>query len=522
MNAFALLAALGDTTSSFQDLVESNRRYDRAMEGSHDGIFEWDRSGELYFSRNFMALAGLPVDQPATWDALLELLTPKDKERVEDELRQADFDLEFRVAGEEPRWLRLRGKALEGGFVAGTRSDIDARKRLEAERERLLEARDRALRETRIDLARAETMTSLGNLAAGVAHDFNNYLQVIKLSAASIEVEPNGDDAESLAAIVEASDEASQLAHQLLALRRGYSGEDITRVETSKLLKDSEMLIRRLLPANIELRIEHEDLPDVLADSGQMRQVLLNLCMNARDAMQDGGLLRLRARRAERTSVDGEVHGVEISVEDEGCGMTREERAQATAPFFTTKKVGKGTGLGLTMVQSIVRRHHGTLDIESAPGAGTIIRIWLPLASADVSLREPRRHHRRSGAGLRILFIDDEPVIRRTAHWVLERVGHRVQSAGSVQEARDLIEEGSFDLILCDVMLPDGHGPDLIASAFEEREQPLVLFVSGYSAERVPLGPRTAFLRKPFDQGELMDAIDQLLDQADESDSLHP
>ncbi|MEM6956246.1 MAG: ATP-binding protein [Myxococcota bacterium] len=505
-----LLRKLSDAVERLRSLAnrlgESEATHARALAGSQDGIFDWNtETGELHVSDRFSELTGIDVSR---WQDFIDLVAPADRERVHLALKRDHIDLELRFQTPfGPRWVRLVGARSDDAHIAGVLSDIDERRRLEADRERLLEARERDLGETREHLVQSELLNSVGTLAAGVAHDFNNYLQVIRLAASA--VRGSEDPEESLRTIEEASSEAGALAAQLLSLRDGYSCERSEAVDIRELLTQTCNLVRRTLPNEVHL-IEKfgTDLPTLHADTAQLRQLVINLCLNARDAMKAGGRVFVRAVPRERFTVHGTMPGVELSVEDEGEGMGAQQQRRMFDPFYTTRGHGKGAGLGLTVVHSIIRRHGGTIDVESATGAGTLVRVWLPEGTSGEAFDGPRI----SVHDLRVLVVDDEPGIRRAARTLLCRAGHEVVLASSCEEARGHLGKSSYDLIICDVMLPDGRGPELIAGLPDE-ERPPVLYITGYTATAVQTDARSDLLRKPFSGSDLNEALTALMNR---------
>ncbi|MEM9070344.1 MAG: ATP-binding protein [Myxococcota bacterium] len=503
-------------------LAASEARYARAAEGAEHGVWDWSIDDqELYWSAQFRRLAGLR-DHENGWDALLHRLLPAHQDAFRHALEASPkpIDVEFRVLIEgRPRWLRLRGRAPDGdpSHVAGTLTDIDEPRRLKAERERLLRYQDQTLQDTREDLARAQMLSAVGTLAAGIAHDFNNYLQVIKLTAAGLT--PN----ESASVVIAAADDASLLARQLLSIRKGHAGEVLAPVDVAHVVRDTLPVIENLLPPEILLRARFPGkLPPVLADTGQLRQVILNLCLNARDAMPEGGELSLSLRSVESRDQDGlRRKGVEFCVEDQGVGMTAEVQRRVFEPFYSTKQQREGAGLGLPMVDGIIRRHGGAVTLESAPGHGTVVRVWIPSVDRPLPSEPPppKGEHR----SLEILLVEDHEAIQRMLRRVLQADGHRVRvySTGAEALAANL---ATVDLLICDVMLPDILGTELVQTIRRQRDSSLpVLLVSGYSERAIDTEmPDTAFLQKPFGMHDLRRVVARLMGQSEPAPLLGP
>lgn len=490
-------------------LARSEARFARAVEGTNEGLWDWNLdTGELHWSRRFCEIIGLDPEPSPRWRDFERRIVRADRERLSALLGPREtlpdtVDLEFRLDRPEgPFWVKLEGATTHGAYLSGSLTEIDAQRRVEAERERLLRNREAALQDTREDLMRTQLMNAVGALAGGIAHDFNNYLLVIQLSAQLLQDE-NERNAELVGPLLQATEDAASLAQQLLALRRSGGDELLVPVSLEDAMKTFEPMLRRLLPASVALTIDLDPgLPRVLADAGQLRQVLVNLCLNARDAMPKGGHLKLRARaQTSRRSADGPREGVELSVEDDGVGMDADVHNRAFEPFFTTKNMGKGTGLGLAMVEAIVRRHDGWVAIESAVDSGTMVRLWLPSTDEGTHADE-RQTAAVAVRQLSVLLVDDEPQILELATRVLERVGHSVVAVGDGEAAIAAAQDpaNAFDVVLCDVVLPGLHGPEVADRLRLELGWDIpVLLMSGYSESRVDVsGPRIDFIRKPF------------------------
>jgi PAS domain S-box-containing protein len=378
-------------------------------------------------------------------------------------------------------------------------------------------------------LRQAQRMESIGRLAGGVAHDFNNHLASILTGAALIQslLTPNHPAYDDALMIRQTAHRASDLVRQLLTFAKGQIN-DPKPIDLSELLTDLHRIFRRLLGEDIELSfLLDRDVPLVNMDRSQMEQVMFNLVTNARDAMPGGGKIIL-ATSEER--VEGAVEGgpsevepghyVLVSVSDTGMGMTEETRERIFDPFFTTKSLNHGTGLGLASTFGIISQAGGHIRVESAPGLGSTFRIYLPVAEASRPLEEPAplgSEDQPSGKG-RVLLVDDEETFRVFTARMLRRLGYDVVEARDGQDALRIWqrEEGDFSLLITDVYMPNLGGYELAEKLVGDGSGLPIVFMSGYSESppcRVTYGERSRYLTKPIDPEELADIIRQLLDR---------
>lgn len=376
-------------------------------------------------------------------------------------------------------------------------------------------------------LRQAQKMEAVGRLAGGVAHDFNNVLTVIQ-SYAELMASDLGTGApghEEIQAIRGAADRAAALARQLLSFSRREVV--IPRViDVNGVLLGMKGILERLMRQGVELRIELSDAPLLVrADAGQLEQVLMNLAINAVDAMPDGGVLHVSSAQVHDAHLpDGPGDGtvVEIAVSDTGTGMTDAVRQRLFEPFFTTKPAGQGTGLGLATAYAIMRAADGIIRVASEPGKGARFAVLLPSRSdAERELETRQSPHRGvlvARDGETILLVEDEPAIRQALARVLAGHGYRVIEASNGGEALRLAEAepGHIDLMLTDVMMPGIGGKELVQRLLVTRPQTRVILMSGYTDDdllRQDLGnARYVFLQKPFAAREAVAAIRQLLD----------
>jgi signal transduction histidine kinase len=373
-------------------------------------------------------------------------------------------------------------------------------------------------------LLQAQKMQAVGLLAGGIAHDFNNLLTVISSRGELLRDRLAADDPRRVSAesILRTAEQATRLTRQLLAFARKQPYEPVA-LDLNTLVADAQHVLGRLLPAGIELRLGLDpSLGRVTADPGQMEQVLLNLVVNARDAMPGGGRLTITtgnvdidAPAAGRAGSPPAGRYVMVAVGDTGVGMDAATQARIFEPFFTTKAPGRGTGLGLSTVYGIVERHGGHITLESAPGIGTTFRIHLPRVAVDAAGPAPTEAAIGVGAtDATILVVEDEEGVRGVTVEILRRAGHTVIEApdGATALWRAAQHRGPIHLLVTDVVMPDINGWELGRRLTALRPETRVLFVTGYAAleglEIEAIGP---VLHKPFTPATLTSRVQDLL-----------
>ena len=408
-----------------------------------------------------------------------------------------------------------------GGRPAGVvaiYTDITDRRRAEEE-----------LRQSQAQLRQAQKMEAVGRLAGGIAHDFNNLLTAILSYSEMLlgELPPSDPMREDLEQIRRAGARAADLTHQLLAFSRRQLLQ-LRPVDLNVVVGGLDRMLRRLIGEDVELRtILAPDLRLTLADPGQLEQVLVNLAVNSRDAMPQGGRLVISTANTEvgqgvGPRLDQLQPGsyVSLTVEDTGTGMEPEVRERIFEPFFTTKGPGTGTGLGLSTVYGIVKQVGGSILVASEPGAGSTFTIYLPVSEdggAAAPASPPAGPVR--GAAETILLVEDEQLVRHLTREILVRNGYRVLEAPDGPEALALAAgfEGTIHLMLTDVVMPRMSGPELVERILPSRPAMRVLYVSGYSEEAIArqgqLTPGIELLPKPFTPGVLTARIRQILDR---------
>jgi two-component system cell cycle sensor histidine kinase/response regulator CckA len=381
-------------------------------------------------------------------------------------------------------------------------------------------------RATEAQLRQAQKMEAVGQLAGGVAHDFNNLLLAMLANAelALATVPQSSPAAECLGEIETAGRRAAALTNQLLAFSRRQPFRPVP-VDLNRLVRGLTMMLRRLLPENISIELVPEhDLAAVHADPSQLEQVIVNLCVNARDAMDGGGRLTLRTenisiedRYQETRAWAKPGHYVLLSVTDTGVGMTAEVRERAFEPFFTTKGAHRGTGLGLSTVYGIVQKHGGMVRVQSEVGRGTTLEVYLPVAARLATDLGDKLETQPPRGTETILLAEDEERVRRALVQVLENAGYRTLVAADGAEAVRLLREhqGPVHLALLDVVMPELGGPETWEQLHRLRSNLRVLFTTGYADERylARLPSNADVIGKPFRTGELLAKIRKKLDE---------
>ncbi len=378
-------------------------------------------------------------------------------------------------------------------------------------------------------LRQAMKMEAIGRLAGGIAHDFNNLLTVITGYATMISLESSQDIglARKMDQIHRAAGRAADLTRQLLAFSRKQL-LSVRSININDLVREVESMLRRLIGEDIELKVElGKDIGNVRADLSQLEQVVMNLAVNARDAMPRGGTLTIETLDAvldegycaSRTDVEPGMY-VLICIGDTGHGMTAETVDRVFEPFFTTKGKGTGTGLGLSTVYGIVKQHGGHVAVYSELGSGTTFKIYLPRVDEPVDSQPVGKETQEKPCGMEtILLVEDEEAVRDLAAEALEMLGYLVLKAASPKKAVQISENhsGPIDLLLSDVILPETDGKTLYKILAKSRTHMKVLFMSGYTenfiVHRGMLDPEVSFLQKPFTVYDIARKVRSVLDQ---------
>ncbi len=513
-------------------LKESEERHRRLVELAPFGIAVHRDFKGLFANPAAARIVGMEDSSEFVGRDVLNFVHPDDRAAAIERIRRAA------EAGEVIRTFLVRYVRPDGGVVHVEAAnapieyegqpavmtvfqDITERKRAE-ELERLL--------------VRAQKMEALGRLAGGIAHDFNNLLTAIIGFASLLKEKTPPDDPTRpcVEEIIKAGNRAAVLTAQLLSFSRRQVVEPKV-LDLNQVIRDLETLLRRLIGEDVRMVSDlDERLAPIRADHGQMEQVVVNLAVNARDAMPSGGTLTLRTRNV---VLDGPVvlrgdesvppgRHVCLTVEDTGVGMDEEVLSHIFEPFFTTKEVGAGTGLGLSTVYGIVRQSGGHVAVESAPDRGTRFHLYFPVAqTAAETLDEDRRPPEGLRGTETVLLVEDEEAVRALATQVLRGLGYEVWQARNGAEALDLVRTSArpLSLLVTDVVMPQMSGAELVHRVREVHPGVRALFISGYSNEAIArdgvLGPRTAYLQKPFTPEDLAVRVRRLLDSEEDAES---
>ncbi len=510
--------------ADLEQLARSEARYRTLVETPSLIVMLLDTAGNyLYVSPQIEALSGYTAAELYADRSLgREVIHPDDVAAVEARFSQAVAlgtaqeglfrwrrrgDQEYRWAQELVCPVRDARGAVESLQVV--LQDITERQRLEEQ------------------LRHAQKMEAVGQLTAGIAHNFNNMLQGImgNLQLAQLDAPP------ALRELLEDADAACQrtagMVRQLMVLARRSETAARQRVDLRELIRDTVEMCRRIFDRSIDIRVDVADeLPAVHGHAVQLQQVLLNLCLNARDALElsgkSGRHLWLRARPLQPARQARPPHPrakpgeyVAIEVADDGIGMDAETQAHLFEPFFTTKEVGKGTGLGLATTYAIVEDHGGWIECASQPGEGTTMAVHLPAAPA-LPARSSRRRPTRPGRGETLLVIDDEPPVRESTARLLVRLGYQVLTAADGQEGLRLFQQASprVALVLLDLSMPGLSGPETLRALRESRPEIPVLLFTGYDQPETAALPVQGILRKPLRLRELQERIRRALDDS--------
>jgi PAS domain S-box-containing protein len=512
----ALSAQIEDRQRLEIDLLKQNEILQKIFDHIPVMISFFDETGGFkLINREWERVLGWSMEEirERNLDIIAECYPdPEDRQRVRDFIARSDGQWgDFRTRTRAGRvidttWARVH---LSNGVSIGIGQDITERKALEEE------------------LRQAHKMEAIGQLAGGIAHDFNNLLTaVIGYSELAIAESKQGEPLSTyLGQIRQAGDRAEALTHQLLAFSRKQVLQP-KLLNLNSVVSGIESLLRRLIREDIELRtVLAADLGTVKADPGQIEQVIVNLAVNARDAMPGGG----KTLTIETSNVDLGADStlavepgpyVTLAVSDTGAGMDEQTISHLFEPFFTTKEPSKGTGLGLATVYGIIKQSGGNIAVYSEPGTGSTFTIYLPRVDSAADLYQPAHEPEMARQGTEtILLAEDDEIVRRLVIEVLQRYGYQVLEASSTAEALLIGERhpGPINLLLSDVVMPEMNGPELSSRLQQLRPEMKVLYMSGYTDNAIVL-QRMAdearnFIQKPFVPDALVRRVREILDQ---------
>ena len=518
-----VIALTTELDKRMEELRAAEQRFRRLAENAPDVILRYDvrpvRCCSFVNPRITELTGYTPEELYAAPELSVRMVHPEDRAALEAVLRGEGSD----VGTLSLRWISKSGATVwieqhyvmvrEQGWLAAIECvarDITSRRQLEEQ------------------FSQAQKMEAVGRLAGGVAHDFNNLLTVIN-GYSAMALESLGEAAplrEEIGEIYRAGERAASLTRQLLAFSRRQALAPRI-LDLNGIVSDMDRMLRRVIGEDVSLSTTLEaGLGSIFADPGQIEQVILNLAVNARDAMPEGGRLVIETGNAILDDSYARQHNavapgryIMLAVSDTGCGMDAETQAHIFEPFFTTKGEGQGTGLGLSMVLGIVQQSGGTIWVYSEPGKGTSFKIYFPLAG-DRPAPAGQQMPERAGSGNEtILVVEDEEGVRNLIRTSLQRAGYRVLEAHDGNEALRLYEShaATIDLILTDVVMPQMNGRELAGRFAAMRPDVRLLFMSGYTAKAIVqhgvLDPETPFLAKPFTPAMLTAKIRETLDR---------
>jgi PAS domain S-box-containing protein len=508
------LVLIQRTFSLLGRLGESEERFRTMFEGAPTGTVLLDLRGRVASSnRAFEDLVGVRKSELSGRE--LTDLIPGD---LRPELRELLSGERERYGG-QVRLVRSDGSDVWGQLAASLVLDAGRRPRFVIAMVEDLSER----MQLEEQLRHSQRMEAVGQLAGGVAHDFNNLLTIIAGRTRFALRELGPDDVRlrsDLEEIAVAAERAAELTHQLLA----YSRRQVLQprvIDLNAVVAEMERMLGRLIGEHIQIELDLEpELGHVRADRGQLEQVIANLAVNARDAMEAGGRLTVRTANVQLDETDAPSRGphVMLSVRDTGRGMDEAVRSRAFEPFFTTKDPGKGTGLGLSTVYGIIAQSGGHMTVVSEPGAGATFTVYLPLAEGEVSKQlEPPAGTGELAGSETVLLAEDDDGVRALAELMLSRHGYRVLAARGGLEAIAIAErhEEPIDLLLTDVVMPKLSGPQLADALTTVEPGIRVVYMSGYAdAAMLPDGATSSVVPKPFSEEVLVRLVREELDRS--------
>jgi len=474
-----------------------------------DKILFWNKSAERIYGWTAGEVIGRDLQDISYGNSLVQF---EDAKRIvvstgkwEGELRQLTREGKEIIV--ESRWTLVRDDRGEPKSVLLINTDVTEKRKIEAQ------------------FLRAQRMESIGTLAGGIAHDFNNLLAPITMSIQLLRAKMTDEDGQRMLEMLEASAErGAGLVKQVLSFARGVEGQRMT-LQPRHLIKEIVKILKDTLPKTIEIEFEaSKDLSVVAGDATQLHQVLMNFCVNARDAMPSGGKLTIKADNVEiddnyaRMNLEAKAgRFVQITIADSGSGIPPNIINRIFEPFFTTKEYGKGTGLGLSTALGIVKSHGGFINVYSEPGLGTEFKIHLPAVETGFAGVEDLTAAPLAGRGELILVVDDEIAIREIAKGTLEAYGYRALTAADGTEAIALYAQhkGEIEVVLTDMMMPYMDGLATIRALQKLNPHVKIIASSGLAEnaraiEAANAGVKT-FLSKPYTAGKLMEALAEVL-----------
>ncbi len=524
-----LISNITERKRAEEALRENQFRLELALQSAHMGVWRIDLiEKKHHFDDQVCHLLGIePAKFTGTVEEFYKAVHPHDREMLTAALarsieQDALYEKEYRVVWPDGsvHYIFTRGKLFRDEMGRPVRMngliwDITERKRAEEEKAKL-----------EAELRQAQKLEAIGTLAGGIAHDFNNMLQPIigYTDMALLELSSSSPLRKSLEQVLKASLKAKELIRQILAISRSTEEQHRIPTDISSIIKEALKLLRSTLPTSIEMRQKIRK-GVALADSTQIHQILMNLCTNAAHAMGDKGILEVRLSPVDLGESDL-VHRsifdlrpgqyLRLTVSDTGCGMDAETREHIFDPYFTTKEVGKGSGLGLAVVNGIVKRHEGAITVQSEPGKGTMFTIYVP--RVDVKPEATMQVDDLLPVGSeRILLVDDEPTVMEMATGILVHLGYKVTSQTDSVSTLEIfsLSPHEFDLVITDYTMPKLTGMDFAREVRRIRPDMPILLCTGFSEKITPDSVKelgVGLLMKPYGMRQISEAIRKILD----------
>ena len=539
-----------EARSRMEDLFESEQRLQHALKAGRLGSWQLEAEFlELDCSDISKSHYGRDEQAPFTYHEWLDAAHPADQPRMQSALQRSldtgdDFIIEFRNVWPDGslHWVDMRARAIRArngrvSLLAGVTSDITERKQAETQLRQLnetleqqVEERTSQLRQNEEVLRQSQKMEAVGQLTGGIAHDFNNMLTGIIGSLELLRRRVARGRTEDLDGLIDlgvtSANRAAALTHRLLAFSRRQS-LDSKPVEMNELVNSMGELLHRSINESVRLDMCLDpQLWTAEADPNQLESALLNLVLNARDAMPDGGMLMIETfnRKLDRSftnAYENLLPGdyVVLSVTDTGCGMPENVINRAFDPFFTTKPIGQGTGLGLSMIYGFTKQSHGHVSIESQVGHGTTVQLFLPRFHGDKDVEDTSLDRQTIEArdGETILIVEDDPAVRALVSQVLSELGYAYLEAGDAVGAVPILESGQrIDLMISDVGLPGMNGRQLAEIGRQLRPELRVLFITGYAENAATragfLDEGMQMITKPFAFDQLTAKVREMIE----------
>jgi PAS domain S-box-containing protein len=514
-------------------LYASEQRMEMAIKGADLGLWDWHyHTGDILFNARGAEILGFPALEMTQHIAIIrKMFHPEELEIIEDiwdkhlakKSPYVNIELRMQTMDGDWKWILLCGKVIERNEagkplrITGTHSDISTRKQVEEEKASLERK-----------LLQSQRIESLGRLTGGIAHDFNNILSPIicYTDMCLDEISTDNPLHEYLTQVQHSAQKAKDIVRQLLACGRKQVLE-VKGINLAEQVAAFEKMIRRTIREDIEIEINSEpNLGTIKADPTQIEQILMNLTVNAQDAMPNGGRLIISTtnvtldKATVKTMEDIKPGSyVKLVISDTGKGMPIETLTHIFEPFFTTKELGKGTGLGLATVHGIIKQHGGTITVYSEQDLGTIFKIYLPCEEAGPQILSESEEKKQEYLGTEtILVVEDDDQVRKLATQLLRSQGYKILAAANAKEAHTLTSRQTLpiQLLLTDIIMPGTNGKDLYHQLRTEYPDLKVLFMSGYTSSVIEhhgiLEPDTHFLQKPFSPLDIAEKTRKALD----------